>query len=100
MTANPEEIAQVIAKVFANEVSPVQVALLLYSLSITGLEQDPEVLAECATVMRAAAENVDKDVLRRAIHERSAGVNAYEGGLVGSLLMLLALHSRSASAIS
>ncbi|KAI9722748.1 MAG: anthranilate phosphoribosyltransferase [Chrysothrix sp. TS-e1954] len=81
VTAKPDEVASAISKVFASEVSAVQVALLLDRLSVTSQEQEPNVLAECAKVMRAAAERVDVDGLQRAIKQRQASVNAYEGGL-------------------
>lgn len=77
-----DEIAFAISSVFSNALSPEQTALLLRDMSLTGYEQQPEVLAKCAAVMREAAEPVDIDQLREHIIARQAAVNGYHGGLV------------------
>jgi len=81
-TASSEDIAFAISNVFTNEISPVQAALLLYTLSLTGLEQRPDVLARCATVMRAAAVPIDNDSLAAAIDAKGLSIGEYHGGLV------------------
>lgn len=76
------EIAFAISNIFANKLSPVQTAILLYNLSITELDERPDVLAACAVAMRAAAVPVDAQRLRNAVQARNAAVNGYKGGLV------------------
>ena len=80
--ASAEDIAFAIAQVFSNELSQVQTVLLLYNLSLTGLEQRPDVLARCATAMRAAAVPLDIEAIRSTIIEKSIVVGEYHGGLV------------------
>ena len=63
-------------------VSLVQAALLLYNLSLTGLEQRPDVLAQCANAMRNAAEHVDVDQLKHIIRQKGQHRGEYHGGLV------------------
>jgi len=83
-----EEIALAVSNIFVNKLSPVQSALLLYNLSITGLEQRPDVLAKCATAMRAAASELDLKVLKEAITKKRLASGTYKGGLV----RFLSLH--------
>jgi len=80
--ATPEEIAFAISNIFTNQLSPVQTALLLYNLSLTGLEQRPDVLAQCAHAMRAAAVPVDIPQLKEVIARRDRRIGNYDGGLV------------------
>jgi anthranilate phosphoribosyltransferase len=80
--ANAAEIASGVSKIFTNQLSPVQAALLLYNLSITGLEQRPDVLAQCASVMRSAAEPVAIDQLQQVVQQRGRRRGGYNGGLV------------------
>lgn len=80
--ATPQEIALAISSIFTNQLSPVQIALLLYNLSLTGLEQQPDVLAQCANAMRAAAVPVDITQLKDVIEERRIRIGGYKGGLV------------------
>ena len=76
------EIASALSRIFTNQLSPVQAALLLYNLSITGLEQRPDVLAQCASVMRAAAETVNTERLQQVVQGRGRRRGGYNGGLV------------------
>lgn len=82
-TATATEIVEAVALIFQNKLSPVQTASLLSLLSVTGLDQNPHIIAGCATQMRDAGLQVDcKRVseivgLRRA--EKSEG--SYNGGL-------------------
>lgn len=78
----PDEIAFAFSNIFNNQLSPVQTALLLYILSLTGLEQRPDVLAKCANAMRSAAEPVDIEELRKAVDARAVKMGSYQGGLV------------------
>lgn len=80
-----EEIALAVSNIFVNKLSPVQSALLLYNLSITGLEQRPDVLAQCATAMRAAASELDSQELERVIRKKNLASGNYHGGLVRTL---------------
>ena len=77
-----DEIAFAVSNIFSNQLSPVQTALLLYTLSLTGLEHRPDVLAKCANAMRAAAEPVDIAGLKKAVEEKGIWMGGYQGGLV------------------
>lgn len=76
------DIAFAISNIFTNQLSSGQATLLLYVLSITGLEQRPDVLARCATVMRNAAVPVSGAELKAAIKRKGIRVGEYHGGLV------------------
>lgn len=93
------EIALAVSNIFTNQLSTgmyvdiairslaltasaVQAALLLYNLSLTGLEQRPDVLAQCANAMRDAAEPVDADQLKHIIRQKGQRRGEYHGGLV------------------
>ena len=76
------EIALAVSRIFTNELSPVQSALLLHDLYHTGLEQHPTVLKECARVMTHAAQLPDPVKLRKVIETRGLGHGGYYGGLV------------------
>lgn len=80
--AQASDIAFAISNIFTNELSPVQAGLLLYTLSLTGLEQRPDVLARCATVMRNAAVPIEGAELKAALKKRDVKVGEYHGGLV------------------
>ena len=80
--ADAVDIAAAISRIFTNQLSPVQAALLLYNLSITGLEQQPDVLAQCASVMRAAAEPVAVEQLQQVVKQCGRRRGGYNGGLV------------------
>jgi len=77
-----DAIAFAISNVFTNQTSPVQTALLLYTLSLTGLEQRPDILAKCASVMRDAAVPVDVEGLQTTIERKGIKLGQYNGGLV------------------
>jgi hypothetical protein len=77
-----EEATSILSLIFSNELSSVKSAIFLHDLAITGLEQRPDILAGCASVMRHKAVPVDVDRLTAAVEKRSIGVNGYGGGLV------------------
>lgn len=77
-----DTIAFAVSNIFTNQISPVQTAILLYTLSLTGLEQRPDILAKCATVMREAAVPVDTERLQRMIEQKAIKLGTYNGGLV------------------
>lgn len=77
-----EEATSTLALIFTNQLSSVKSAIFLHDLAITGLEQRPDILAGCASVMRSEAVPVDVDRLTAVVAERSIGVNGYGGGLV------------------
>lgn len=79
---NADEIAFALSNVFSNKLSPVQTAVLLYNLSITGLEQRPDVVAKAAVGMRQAAVPLDLDGLKAKIRKRRRRVGNYHGGMV------------------
>jgi len=88
-----EEIALAVSNIFVNKLSPVQSALLLYNLSLTGLEQRPDVLARCATAMRAAASELDFQALEEVIRSKNLRSGNYQGGLVRNSLLCCVLIS-------
>lgn len=79
-----DEIALAVSDIFADRLSHVQTAILLHDLYLTGVEQQPEVLAKCAVVLREAAEQVDVEALQKVIKCKSTRLNDYHGGLVCS----------------
>lgn len=86
----PAQIADAISHFFTNQVSEAQAASLLICLHFTGLDRRGDVLAECARVMRLAAEPIDVPALEAVIREKNRGEGNYRGGLVrGSLLFSL-----------
>lgn len=77
-----DEIALAVSQIFVRKLSDIQTTVLLTYLYLTGLEQQPEVLAKCAGAMRDAAEPVDVDVLHGLMRSREIRVGNYFGGLV------------------
>ena len=76
------EIAYAISHVFSDSLSPVQTGALLTALHFTGLDQDAEVIARCATEMREAASPVDLHALAQVTKRRGRRRGTYNGGLV------------------
>lgn len=94
-----EEIALAVSNIFVNNLTPVQSALLLYNLSITGLEQRPDVLAQCATAMRAAASELDFAALEDVIKRKNLNLGNYHGGLVRNLSLYSVVFRLSCSTV-
>ncbi|KAI4151068.1 MAG: hypothetical protein LQ340_003709 [Diploschistes diacapsis] len=80
-SATPTEIAAGLALIFENRLSTAQCASLLTLLQSTGRAADPEVVAKCATQMRNACAQVDRQALRAVIRKRSRKAGSYAGGL-------------------
>ncbi|KAB8339211.1 hypothetical protein FH972_022145 [Carpinus fangiana] len=76
-----EEVTATLSLIFANQLSSTKSALFLHDLTITGLEQRPDILAGCANVMRSAAVHIDATSLRTAVAARDVRINNYHGGL-------------------
>ncbi|TQS37305.1 hypothetical protein Golomagni_02227 [Golovinomyces magnicellulatus] len=75
------EIAQAIAFIFTNQLSPVQAAALLTCLHFTGLDRRADVLAECALSMRKAALQTDYETLAVVVKKKEKARGTYTGGL-------------------
>jgi anthranilate phosphoribosyltransferase len=82
------EIADAISHIFTNSLSPVQTGALLTALHFTGLDRQPDVLAQCAQAMRHAAAKVDEEQLRELVRKRGRREGNYHGGLVCGILIL------------
>ncbi|PHH51156.1 Anthranilate phosphoribosyltransferase [Ceratocystis fimbriata CBS 114723] len=80
-SVTPTEIADAISLFFTNQVSESQAASLLICLHFTQLDIRADVLAECARVMRNAAEQVDAPGLQALIQKKGLSVGKYNGGL-------------------
>lgn len=113
------EIAAAFSLIFDNSLSAIQCSSLLSLLGLSGRDQEPLVLATCATRMREAAAQIDRESLRRVIRTRGRRAGAYRGGLcdivgtggdghstfnvsttasiLGSSLLLMAKHGNRAS---
>ncbi|KAL9053499.1 MAG: hypothetical protein Q9162_004737 [Coniocarpon cinnabarinum] len=76
-----QEIALAVSQVFTKEISPIQTAILLHDLHLTGLDRHPDVLKECAKVMIDAAYLPDEKKLQHAVHSRKLNHGKYRGGL-------------------
>lgn len=85
---SPAQIASAISHFFTNQVSEAQAASLLICLHFTGLDRRGDVLAECARVMRVAAEAIDVPALEAVIKARNRAEGEYRGGLVSRHLPL------------
>ena len=80
-----EEIAQAISLIFTDQLSPVQTGALLTCLHFTGWDRRADVIAKCAEAMRAAASQIDRIALVKAIETRGRPEGDYNGGLVSLL---------------
>ena len=78
------EVAAALSLVFSDNVSPVQLGLLLWALHVSEGDHDPKVLAHCAQVMRDAAAQVDQTALTEAVRQHGLAEGDYHGGLVSS----------------
>ncbi|KAI2617683.1 anthranilate phosphoribosyltransferase [Hypomontagnella submonticulosa] len=114
-----KEIADALALIFTNQLSPVQTGSLLTALHFTGWDRRADVLAEASAAMRAHAAGIDSAALEAAISKRRRPEGKYNGGLcdivgtggdshntfnisttssiLGSSLLLLAKHGNRAS---
>ena len=79
--ATSDEIAAALALVFDDRLSHIQCASLLTLLHSTGRGWEPEVVAKCASQMRAAGVRVDRKLLREAVQKRELKEGTYMGGL-------------------
>ena len=79
--ATSDEIAAGLALIFDNQLSQTQCASLLTLLQSTGRGWDSEVVAKCATQMRAAADQVDRRQLRKTVQTWERHEGSYMGGL-------------------
>lgn len=77
-----EDIAAAVALIFTNSLSPVQFGVLLWALHTTNLDHQADVLAACASSMRGAAAQVDKEALEAVVKKRRKPEGAYGGNLV------------------
>lgn len=77
-----EDIAAAVALIFTNSLSPVQFGVLLWALHTTNLDHQADVLAECASAMRGAAAQVDKEALEAVVKKNRKPEGAYGGNLV------------------
>jgi anthranilate phosphoribosyltransferase len=77
-----DEIADAIAHIFTNQLSPVQVGALLTCLHFTGRDIEADVIAKCAEAMRQAAAPIDLENLKKVVKARGKAEGQYGGGLV------------------
>jgi len=75
------EIAAAIALVPQGKLSDIQCASLLTLLRTTSLDEDAQVIAEVAKIMRAAATQINKPQVLAAFETRKPKEGHYEGGL-------------------
>lgn len=76
------EVAGVFALIFEDRLSVVQTAALLTLLHSTGKDRDPDIIAQCASRMREAASQTEKEPLNKVLKERGRKEGLYNGGLV------------------
>ncbi|RYP11790.1 hypothetical protein DL767_010715 [Monosporascus sp. MG133] len=76
-----QEIAQAIALIFSNELSPVQTGSLLTALHFTGWDRRADVLTEASAAMRRAAAEIDVESLKAVVAQRGLAEGKYNGGL-------------------
>ncbi|KAK2804173.1 hypothetical protein FQN50_006715 [Emmonsiellopsis sp. PD_5] len=74
------EIAAAFALIFEDRLSLIQTAALLTLLHSTGKDRDADVIAQCATRMRAAATPIEQTALRALINGRARKEGSYKGG--------------------
>lgn len=87
-SVSSSEIAAAVALIFSNSLSPVQFGVLLWALHTTNLDHSAEVLAACASSMRANAAQVDATKLHSVVKRRRKGEGNYGGGLVSCSMLL------------
>lgn len=76
------EIAAAFALIFEDRLSAIQTAALLTLLHSTGLDKDPDVIAQCSQRMREAATPTEKGPLLAVLEKRGRKEGTYNGGLV------------------
>ncbi|KAI1415466.1 anthranilate phosphoribosyltransferase [Hypoxylon sp. FL1857] len=75
------EIADALALIFTNQLSPVQTGSLLTALHFTAWDRRADVLAEASAAMRRHAASIDLDGLKSVIAKRRKPEGKYNGGL-------------------
>lgn len=85
------EIADAIALIFTNQLSPVQTGSLLTALHFTGWDRRADVLAQSSAAMRKAAAPVDYNMLAEVIAKKGRPEGRYNGGLVRYFVCLSVL---------
>ncbi|OTA55589.1 anthranilate phosphoribosyltransferase [Hypoxylon sp. EC38] len=76
-----KEIADALAFIFTNQLSPVQTGSLLTALHFTGWDRRADVLAEASAAMRRHAASIDLARLEAVIAKRRKPEGKYNGGL-------------------
>ncbi|KAK7959677.1 uncharacterized protein PG986_004531 [Apiospora aurea] len=76
-----KEIAEALALIFPNSLSPVQTGSLLTCLHFTGWDRRADVLAEASSAMRAAAAEIDLAELSDVVARKGKPEGQYLGGL-------------------
>ncbi|OTA84867.1 hypothetical protein M434DRAFT_400292 [Hypoxylon sp. CO27-5] len=76
-----KEIADALALIFTNQLSPVQTGSLLTALHFTGWDRRADVLAEASAAMRRHAASIDLARLEAVIAKRRKPEGKYSGGL-------------------
>ncbi|KXJ91652.1 anthranilate phosphoribosyltransferase [Microdochium bolleyi] len=76
------EIADALALIFTNQLSPVQTGSLLTALHFTGWDRRADVLAQASSAMRAASAYIDIPAVHKVLHQRAKAEGLYNGGLV------------------
>lgn len=77
-----KEIADAIALIFTNELSPVQTGSLLTALHFTGWDRKADVLAAASAAMRNASAPIDFKKLNEVVERKARREGRYNGGLV------------------
>lgn len=80
-----KEIADAIALIFTNELSPVQTGSLLTALHFTGWDRKADVLAAASAAMRNASAPIDLKTLNEVVERKGRKEGRYQGGLVSVL---------------
>ncbi|KAI1467674.1 glycosyl transferase [Daldinia caldariorum] len=75
------EIADALALIFTNQLSPVQTGSLLTALHFTGWDRRADVLAQASAAMRRHAAQIDSGALNEVIAKRRRPEGKYNGGL-------------------
>ncbi|KAH8649941.1 anthranilate phosphoribosyltransferase [Xylariales sp. PMI_506] len=76
-----QEIADAIALIFTNNLSPVQTGSLLTALHFTGWDRRADVLAAASAAMRQASAEIDFAGLNQVIAQKGRREGRYNGGL-------------------
>ncbi|KAI0110283.1 anthranilate phosphoribosyltransferase [Daldinia grandis] len=76
-----KQIADALALIFTNQLSPVQTGSLLTALHFTGWDRRAAVLAEASAAMRRHAAKIDSRALDEVIAKRRRPEGKYNGGL-------------------